>query len=333
MMKQLFLSVMLWLTGICTTLAIDNNTVEIVYSGTTASVTVASNISQYVTVSSGTSPKVVISQTNTDLIDNDEITYVLSGTSTAGAFQLTGAFKCTVSLAGLQLTNTTGPAITINNGKRVKISAKKDTENTLTAKSNATYNAALWCKGHLELQGNGILNVSDSYGHGIRAKEYLQIKNLTLNITSAAKDGINCREYFWMKSGTVNISNVGSDGIDVSLDGVTSTGEIQATATTEAHDEEDSGNFYQDGGTLNVALASSNTTGSLLQVSGTVYHNAGSFNGTDYGSGISTPTIVPDHATVYIPLSGQSSVPSSRRLQPGIYIYKNGLETKKLLIK
>ena len=42
--------------------AIDNNTVEIVYDGTTATVTIADNISNYVSCSSGTSSHVVLTQ-------------------------------------------------------------------------------------------------------------------------------------------------------------------------------------------------------------------------------------------------------------------------------
>lgn len=331
-MKKLFLGFITMMVSACEAHAIDVNTVEVVYSGTTATVTIADNIAAYVKVTSGTSSKVVISQTNTDLVDNDEITYILSGTSTDGSFQMAGAYKCTISLDGLQLTNTAGPAIVINNGKRIKLSAKRDTESTITATSNATYNAAIWCKGHLELQGNGTLNVSDSYAHAIRAKEYVQIKNLTLNITSSVKDGINCKEYFWMKSGTVTISNAGSDGIDVSLDGTTSTGEIAATSTADAHEDEDSGNFYQDGGTLNISLASGNTTGSILQVSGTTTHTGGTFNGTSYGTGIIAATVPSASTEGLYTLSGKK-LPAGGPLLRGFYIFKNKLETKKILVK
>ena len=75
--------------------AIDKNTVNIVYNGTTATVTVASNISSYVTVTSGTSSHVKIVQSadfagvdaNSDNEDG-EIIYSLSGTSTDGEFYM-----------------------------------------------------------------------------------------------------------------------------------------------------------------------------------------------------------------------------------------------------
>lgn len=274
--------------------AIDNNTVEIVYNGSTATVAVANNISSYVTISSGTSSNVVIVQNSsfagvdaTDTNTSGEITYILSGSSSAGSFQLTGSYKCTISLAGLTLTNGSGPALNIQDGKRIKLSAKKETTNTIAGAGSTTYNGAIFCKGHLEIQGNGTLNVSSTGNHAIKAKEYVQIKNLTLNITSAAKDGINCQEYFWMKSGTVTISGVASDGIDVTKDASsTATGEIAATSTVEAHEDENSGNFYLDDGTLTISLASGNTSGSLIAAEGAKQFNGGTYNGTSYGTGI-----------------------------------------------
>ena len=84
--------------------------------------------------------------------------------------------------------------------------------------------------------------------HAIKSGDYISVKNLTLNITSAVGDGINCEEYFLMKSGMVTISGVGDDGIQCDLGGDTSTGE------TTDHEDEDSGNIYIEGGTLNVTV-------------------------------------------------------------------------------
>ena len=74
-------------------------------------------------------------------------------------------------------------------------------------------------------------------------------------------DGISCEEYFLMKSGTVTISGVGDDGIQCDLSGDTSTGEIVATETVDAHDDEDSGNVYLEGGTLNITVTAAAAKG------------------------------------------------------------------------
>ena len=233
---------------------VEANTVNIVYNGSTATVTKADNISNYVTAEvSGA--HVTITQTNTEAIDNDEITYVLSGLTTDGSLTLDGSYKCTISLAGLTMTNPNGAAIDITNKKRIQLSAMNGTENTLTDGSNGSQKACIYSKGQLQLQGKGTLNVAGNTKHAIKSGDYISVKNLTLNITKAVGDGISCEEYFQMKSGTVTISGTGDDGIQCDLGGDTSTGE------TTNHDDEDSGNVYIEGGTLNINVTAAAAKG------------------------------------------------------------------------
>ena len=231
---------------------VNDNLVTIEYSGTSATVTVAGNVAQYVepTVSGA---YVAIAQSNTEAVGDDEITYQLSGTSTDGQFVLSGSYKCTVSLAGVNLTCTTGAAINITNSKRIQLSAKKETTNSLTDGSDGSQKACIYSKGQLQIQGNGTLNVVGNTKHAIKSASYVSIKNLTLNITSAVSDGINCEEYFMMESGVVNISGTGDDGIQCDLGGDTSTGE------TTDHEDEDSGNIYLESGTINVSVTADAT--------------------------------------------------------------------------
>jgi len=245
---------------------VEANHVNIVYSGSSATVTMADNVKDYVTasVSGG---HVTITQSNTAAIDDDEITYVLSGTSTDGSLTLGGSYKCTVSLAGVTLTNPSGAAIYITNSKRIQLSAKKNTTNTITDGSGSQ-KACIYSKGQLQLQGNGELNVYGNYKHAIKSASYIEIKNLTLNIKSAVSDGINCEEYLLMKSGTVTISGVGDDGIQCDLGGTTSTGE------TTDHDDEDTGNIYIEGGTLNVTADA--TAAKCVKSEGSISVSAGS---------------------------------------------------------
>ena len=242
-----------------TSMMVDNsevkaNQVVVNYDGTSATVTVAGNVAQYVspTVSGA---HVTIAQSNTAAVDDDEITYVLSGSSADGELTLSGSYKCTLSLAGLTLTNPAGAAINITNGKRIQISAKKNTVNTLTDGANGSQKACLYSKGQIQLQGNGTLNVVGNTKHAIKSGDYISVKNLTLNITSAVGDGINCEEYFLMKSGTVTISGTQDDGIQCDLGGDTSTGE------TADHEDEDSGNIYIEDGTLNITVSANAAKG------------------------------------------------------------------------
>ena len=255
---------------------VTDNLVQIAYSGTTATVTVAGNVAQYVTPEvSGA--YVSIAQCNTTGVNGDEITYQLSGTTTDGQFALSGNYKCTVSLAGLSLTCAKDAAMNITNGKRIQLSVRKDTENTLTDGANGSQKACLYSKGQLQLQGNGVLNVAGKTKHGIKSGDYITLKNLTLNITSAVGDGISCNEYFLMKSGTVTIKGVGDDGIQSDLDGDTSTGE------TTGHDDEDSGNIYLEGGTLTVTTTAAASKG--VKAAGDVKISGGEVNITTTGNG------------------------------------------------
>ena len=255
---------------------VTDNLVSIVYSGTSATVTVAGNVAQYVTPTvSGA--YVTIVQGNTAAVDDDEITYCLSGTSTDGQFALTGSYKCTVSLAGIDLTCTTGAAIDITNGKRIQLSAKENTTNTLTDCSGGSQKACIYSKGQLQLQGKGTLNVAGNTKHAIKSGDYVSIKNLTLNVTSAVGDGINCEEYLLMKSGTVTISGVGDDGIQCDLGGTTSTGE------TTDHEDEDSGNVYIEGGTLTATVTAAASKG--VKAKGDMKISDGEINVTTTGNG------------------------------------------------
>ena len=243
---------------------VKDNAVTVAYNGTAASVCVAGNVAQYVepTVNGA---HVSIDQTNTAAVDGDEITYTLSGTTTDGEFALTGSYKCTIALDGVTMTNPSGAAINIVNGKRIQLSAKKNTENTLTDGTGGEQKACIYSKGQLQLQGNGTLNIVSNTNHGIKSGDYIAVKNLTLNITKAVGDGISCNEYFLMESGNVSIKGVGDDGIQCDLDGTTSTGE------TTDHDDEDSGNIYLQGGTLSISTTATATKG--VKAAGTLFIN------------------------------------------------------------
>ena len=227
--------------------SVQDNNVAISYNGGTAMVEVSGNVAQFVDIAVN-GAYVNIAQSNTDAIDGDEITYTLSGTTVDGGFSLSGAYKCTVQLAGVELINSQGAAINITNGKRIQLSAKRGTVNSLTDGSNGSHKGCIYSKGQLQIQGNGVLNVAGNTKHAIKSGDYISVKNLTLNITKAIGDGISCNEYFLMESGSLAINGVGDDGIQCDLDGDSSTGE------TTDHEDEDSGNIYLHGGTIDISV-------------------------------------------------------------------------------
>ena len=236
-----------------TAMTVDNSeitdgTIAVSYDGSTASVTIAGNVAQYVTPTvSGA--HVSIAQSD-DLAE--EITYTLSGTSTDGEFYMSGSYKATIELNGLTLTNATpvysGAAVHIQNSKRIKVKPITGTTSTLVDAASGSQKGCLYIKGHAEFAQKGTLNVIGNVKHGIKTGEYFTIKNATINVTSAVGDGINCGEYFLIESGTINISGTQDDGIQCDIDGDASTGE------TTDHEDEDTGNIYISGGTINITV-------------------------------------------------------------------------------
>ncbi len=263
--------------------AVTDSTVTIAYNASSAAVTVAGNIAKYVTVSLN-GAHVSIAQSS-DLAT--EITYALSGTSANGSLTLAGSYKCTVSLAGVTLTNPSGAAINITNSKRIQLSAKSGTTNTLTDCASGSQKACIYSKGQLQLQGNGTLNVTGNTKHGIKSASYISVKNLTLNITSTVGDGINCEEYMEIKSGTLTLSGIGDDGIQCDLGGTTSTG------ITTDHEDEDTGNIYLSGGTVkvNCEYKGIKAAGDLEITDGDIHvvsNASASSNGNHWGGSSST---------------------------------------------
>ena len=228
--------------------------VKVTYSGSYAAVEVSSDIKDYITATIDGGDVTI---TSTASAAQKEFSYGLYGTTTDGSFTFNGTYKATIELFGVSITNPTGPAIHIQNGKRIEISAKSGTTSTLKDGASTAVDAwkgALYCKGHIQFKGYGTLNVYGNYAHAIKAGEYIEMKNCTINVYSAVKDAINCNQYFSMESGVINLSGFGNDGIQVDL---------------EANDTsvENTGNFTMTGGTININTYGS--TGEAVKVAGT----------------------------------------------------------------
>ena len=228
-----------------------DNTVSVVYNGGAATVFVAGNVAKYLTINvSGA--HVNIAQSD-DLAE--EITYSLSGSSADGEFYMSGSYKATIELNGLSLTNTTpvtsGAAVHIQNGKRIKVKVVEGTSNTLVDAANGSQKGAFYVKGHPEFSGKGTLTVNGNVKHAIKSGEYITVKDATIIVQSAIGDGINCGQYFLLESGVLNISGVEDDGIQCDIDDT----DVGSTGETADHEDEDSGNIYLTGGQITINTA------------------------------------------------------------------------------
>lgn len=320
-MKKLVLAFIALLTAVGSASAVEDNTVEIVFSETSATVSVASNIAGYVTSTVDGAYVTVAQSELAGANTSGEILYILSGSSSAGGFVLTGSYKATVTLSGLTLTNPTGAAIDIQNGKRINVSIKNGTTNTITDGEGGDWKGCFVCKGHAEFKGKGTLTINGKSAHGIWSKEYVEIKNCSINIPSPVKDGINCNQYFFMESGLLTITSPGDDGIQVSYKDEPPT------------DVEDTGNFTMTDGTIKI----SDPKGYCVKIDGAITYNGGTrdFDTSNVlehasASGISGITAGKNGVDAVYDLSGRR-LPQDSSLREGVYIVKKNGKTFKMV--
>ena len=320
-MKGSFLSFIALLATASSAYAVEDNTVEIVFSEGSATVSVASNIAGYVTSNVDGGYVTVAQSESAGTNTSGEILYILSGSSSAGGFVLTGSYKATVTLNGLTLTNPSGPAIDIQNGKRINVSIKNGTTNTITDGEGGDWKGCFMCKGHTEFKGKGSLVVNGKSGHGIWSKEYVEIKNCTISVPSPVKDGINCNQYFLMESGSLTITSPGDDGIQVSYKDEPPT------------DVEDTGNFTLTDGTISI----SSPTGYCIKTDGIITYNGGTrdFDTANTlqnaASGISAVAVEKSGVDAIYDLSGRQL--PKEQLSKGIYIVKKDGKSQKVLVR
>lgn len=218
---------------------------------------------------------VSILSTNT----KNELEFVLQGESTQGSLTYDGPLKCKFYLNGLNLKSDRGAAIDIQCGKRVDLILVPGTENILVDAPGGTQKAALYCKGHLEVEGSGSLTVTGNTKHGIASKEYMQLKKSTgaITVNKAVSDAMHVGQYFLMNGGTLTLSGQGGDGLQLEI----STLDDDVTPNPE---KENNGLMFIKGGALDITVANDDTKGikvpSDLTVSGGTFTILASGNGS-----------------------------------------------------
>lgn len=151
--------------------------------------------------------------------------------TTAGTFRLSGTLDdgmiivdtqeeepVTLVLAGVDITNSTGPAIAILNATEVQIGLSSGTANLLTDGSSYSaidqennLNAALFSKVDMVIGGGGSLTVEGNFNDGIASTDSLVIASGSITV-DAVDDGIRGKDYLVVEEGVVDVS-AGGDGL------------------------------------------------------------------------------------------------------------------------
>ena len=162
---------------------------------------------------------VTVTQDNGDVIIKstaENVAYTLSGTLTGGV-KIYSDYKLKLTLNGVTITNSDGPAINIQSKKRIFVVLADNTTNTLTdgssyASSSEDQKGTIFSEGQLIFSGNGTLSVAGKYKHALSCDDYIRIRSGVINVTSAVTDGIHTNDAIIVDGGTVNI-NASGDGI------------------------------------------------------------------------------------------------------------------------
>lgn len=183
-------------------------TVTIVFNGTAATVTDVNGAG--VTVATADSSAVAITS------DVPGVKYILSGTTTAGYFQLTSTYRAEVVLDGVSITSGDGPALSVLGDERAFLVLADGTTNTLvdSAKYSRTGKGAVHTGDSLLISGSGAVTITANGGHGIyTAGGDVRVFAGSVTVAAATKDAIHPSDLCQIDGGTITLTPTG-DGID-----------------------------------------------------------------------------------------------------------------------
>ena len=138
-------------------------------------------------------------------------------------------------LSGASISSGAGAPIFVKNAAEVTVKAEEGTYNTVTdlrtgSADETEDDAAIYAVCDLKLSGSGTLIVSTSFDNGIKSKDDLSVKNLTLKVT-AAGNALKGNDSVTVKSGSLILISIGSDGIKTENSDISSKGKQRGTVT------------------------------------------------------------------------------------------------------
>lgn len=139
-------------------------------------------------------------------------TYQISGTLNGQIYVLAEDKKVTLQLAGCEITNSVGSAIFCQNAKHITIETMAGTTNNLT--DGGTHDAdkgTIFTEDTIRFEGEGTLNITANYAHGVQSDDDIFVNGGTINITST-KSGLHSNDGIEINGGTL-FCDGGTNGI------------------------------------------------------------------------------------------------------------------------
>lgn len=120
--------------------------------------------------------------------------------------------KVTIILDGVDIHNSSGPAIFIDEAKKCTVKVVEGSENTLSdAGKNKKLDGVIYSNDTLRIKGSGTLNINAGNAHGICSDDDIIIENGILNIESK-KSGLIANDDITISGGDITIIG-GTNGI------------------------------------------------------------------------------------------------------------------------
>lgn len=231
-------------------------TVNVVYSESSATVNTSDN-----SVICYTDGAYVTVDMQTNSVKNVEI--VISGKSDDGQLKIYGEKKFKLTLSGVELTSSKGPAINDQCKKRAFVHLTEGTTNRLT--DAATYSeeprylnggssasedrkGCFFSEGNLIFSGTGVLAVEGNYKHGIVTDGYFYTRpGVTIAVTGAAKNAVHVKGDeddgigVYMAGGLLyaNVSSMAGKGIKTDLNAEIAGGKLLLNTSGNATYDDD----------------------------------------------------------------------------------------------
>ncbi len=226
---------------------------------------------------------------------SEEGTYIISGTLKDGQIIIAAnadEAKVQLVLNGVNIQCMDNAPIYVKKADKVFITLAENSKNTLTdgteyvQTDDNTVDGVIFSTADLTLNGNGSLDITANYKHGIVSKDDLVITSGTYNIT-AAKDTLNGKDSVKIKDGTLTLSAAKGNGLQ-----------------SKNSDDSTKGYVYIEGGTITVTDSQEGIEGTAIIIAGGTINITSQDDGLNAAAGSTSTT-------------GATSQPDSTILQPG----------------
>lgn len=139
------------------------------------------------------------------------VNYVLSGSTGEGMFKVYSEKKYQLTLNGVSITNSDGPAINLQSGKRAYVVLTEGTVNTLKdgtsyVESEEDQKGTFFSEGELLFSGSGQLRVFSNTKNGIVSDDYIMFRpGNNIYVCSTSGHGIKANDEIIVNGGVINV--------------------------------------------------------------------------------------------------------------------------------